>query len=296
MTVPRAVLPRRLGAQDWAPVTRSEGMVATAHRAPSADIDRLFVDAVHSVAEALKAKDAYTRNHSQRVSLYARAIAEALGLCGDEVREVRLAGQLHDVGKIGVPDDLLCRQGPLSAEEYRRVMQHTVIGEQILRPLLHDHPTVLAVVRWHHERVDGTGLPDGLCGDEIPLAARIVAVADSYDAMTSARPYRSVLPLRAAVRQLEQGADSQFDAECVRAFLAVLARSPTLRRRVLPDKQALRVAHSLGMRRAGDRMMRTRAGWRSLSRTASCRPRSPPRAGSAACERRPVADESAHLL
>lgn len=288
MTACATVLVRGAEPRAAARWARPKGTVETAPQVPTGDIDRLFVDAVHSVVQALRAKDANTTSHSQRVSLYARAIAEALGVRGDELREVSLGGQLHDVGKIGVPDELLSRQGPLTVEEYRRVMQHTVIGEQILRPLLHQHPTVLAVVRWHHEWVDGTGFPDGLCGDEIPLAARIVAVADSFDAMTSARPYRLALPLRAAVAELERGVNSQFDADCVRALLALLARSPSLGRRALSCEAAYRATSWLDIERrsARNRTMRTPPGWRSLSRVASCQPRSPPRGGRSPYPRR----------
>ncbi len=190
--------------------------------------EQLFANAVGSVAEALQAKDAYTRSHSQRVSRYASVIARELGLHRKEVDEIRLAAQLHDVGKIGVPDGVLGKHGPLTDAERRQVQWHTVIGEQILRPLLKDHPRVLAAVRWHHERMDGRGFPDGLQGAEIPRAARIIAVADTFDAMTSARPYRSSLSLRVVVRELDRVAGAQLDTRCVRALLAVLRQAPHL--------------------------------------------------------------------
>lgn len=186
---------------------------------------RLFVDALLAVGEALGAKDAYTRRHSRRVSAFAEAIGREMGLTARELGDVRMAGQLHDVGKIGIPDEVLGKEGPLDDGEYGCLKQHPVIGEQILRPLLHDRPTVLAVVRWHHERFDGRGFPDGLRGEGIPLAARIVAVADSFDAMTSERPYRSPLDLDDVVAQLEAGAGSQFDPRCVAAFMTVLQRA-----------------------------------------------------------------------
>lgn len=187
-------------------------------------IQRLMSGAVRSIAEALHAKDPYTRGHSRRVGDYAATIAAELGLGCDQVEDVRLGGQLHDVGKIGVPDELLHRPGPLTQQELGLIRTHSVIGEQILRPLFLEGRTVLAVVRWHHERVDGRGFPDGLSWTDIPLAARIVAVADAFDAMTTSRPYRAHLSLGIAVRELRHGAGSQFDPRCVRAFITALTR------------------------------------------------------------------------
>ncbi len=213
--------------------------------APPGEMNRLLGNAVWAVAEALKAKDPYTRGHSKRVSVYAAAMAQELGFSDSEIRELRLAGQLHDVGKIGVPDSVLNKAGPLTPEEYQQVTKHSVIGEQILGTMLQDHPLVLAVVRWHHERIDGGGFPDGLCGEEIPLAARIVAVADAFDAMTSDRPYRSPLSLRTAVQELQQEAGRQFDTRCVRAFLVAL--SPILNRRsASPMRRDVRTASTRG--------------------------------------------------
>ena len=194
-----------------------------------ADAERhLLASAVGAVAEALQAKDAYTRSHSSRVSAYAGAIARELGLSKREAEQVKLAAQLHDVGKIGVPDALLGKEGPLTDEERRRFMWHTVIGEQILRPLFQDRPGVLAAVRWHHERMDGKGFPDGLKGDRIPLPARIIAVADTFDAMTTSRPYRTPLPLLTVLRELKRVAGSQLDIRCVAALITVLCREPRL--------------------------------------------------------------------
>lgn len=190
----------------------------------------IFLKGIQTLAHALEAKDEYTWGHSARVSAYAMAIARELGLPAEEMAAVSLGGELHDMGKIGVREEVLHKAGPLSPEEYLHLMEHTVIGTRILYPLLQDYPVVLNIVRSHHERVDGTGLPDGLAGTAIPLDARIVAVADAFDAMTSPRPYRPPLPIAAALRELEDNAGSQFDGDCVRALRAVIARRPLGRR------------------------------------------------------------------
>ncbi|MBI4421116.1 MAG: HD-GYP domain-containing protein [Gemmatimonadetes bacterium] len=171
------------------------------------------------LARSLDAKDAYTWGHSTRVSQYSVRIARGLGLGPPWCAAVALGAELHDVGKIGVPRELLQRPGPLTPSEHRQVMQHTVIGEGMLRPVFPDHSEVLGVARWHHERVDGRGFPDGLRGEWIPLPARIVAVADAFDAMTSERPYRPPLSLDAALAELEASAGTQLDARCVDAFV-----------------------------------------------------------------------------
>ena len=195
-------------------------------QAAGAELDRVIGTAVASLLEAVGAKDPYTRSHSRRVSRYAEAIAGGLGLSPHDQGEVALAGELHDVGKIGVPDELLHKTGPLTREERCRVLDHTVIGERILAPLLVDRPAVLAAVRWHHERMDGSGYPDGLRGQSIPLIPRILAVADAFDAMTSARPYRPPLPRNVALAELRREVGAQFDPDCVRVFLALLSARP----------------------------------------------------------------------
>lgn len=182
----------------------------------------LILRAVRSLAHALEAKDAYTWGHSKRVATYSVAIARELGLTEQDQAMLALGGELHDVGKIGVREDILRKPGPLTAQEYDHVMQHTVIGARILSPLLPSDSPVLHIVRWHHERIDAATLACQLGSAMIPLEARIVAVADAFDAMTSERPYRPALSLPAAVRELHRNAGSQFDADCVQACLSAV--------------------------------------------------------------------------
>ncbi len=180
--------------------------------------EELFLASLQSLADALEVKDPYTWGHSVRVGCYAMAIAIELGLDEQLLVQLELGSRLHDIGKIGVRETVLNKDGPLTDEEYGHVMEHPVIGWRILSPLLRDAPHALAVVRSHHERYDGRGAPDCLIGDEIPIEARVAAVADSFDAMTSGRPYRAGMAVDEAMAELERCAGTQFDPMCVSAF------------------------------------------------------------------------------
>lgn len=182
-------------------------------------IEELFLEGVHALVFALEAKDAYTRGHSMRVANYSVTIARTLGLDADLIDTIALGAELHDVGKIGVSESVLHKAGRLTDAEYRHVMEHMVIGARILGPLMRDAPGALAIVRSHHERLDGRGFPDGLKGEAIPFEARVVSVADAFDAMTSVRPYRPSMSVATAMTELEQGRGVQFDAGAVDAFL-----------------------------------------------------------------------------
>lgn len=174
---------------------------------------------------ALKLRDPYTALHSRRVGALAKAMAAELGLsCGLQA-ELRRAGELHDVGKILIGDRILAKAGPLSTAEYREILQHTTFGEQVVVGAGIASAIVAAAVRWHHERLDGRGFPDRLHGRAIPLAARIVAVADAFDAMTTARAYRTARPVESALRELRRHAGSHFDPLCVGALMRVIARA-----------------------------------------------------------------------
>jgi diguanylate cyclase (GGDEF)-like protein len=180
----------------------------------------LRLAAVMLLAEALDLRDASTANHSQTVGTYARQIAQTLGLQGDRIDRIHAAGVLHDLGKLGIADAILFKPGPLTDDEWREMKTHPVVGARIL-----EHAGLPEIARWvraHHERIDGAGYPDGLSASSIPVEARILAVADAYEAMIADRPYRGGRPHEDAIQELERCAGTQFDAAVVRAFIASL--------------------------------------------------------------------------
>ncbi len=170
----------------------------------------------------LDARDRYTAGHSAAVAIYSRDIAERMGLPADIQEHAYLCGLVHDIGKIGLPPGLLEKPGALTLEERRQMQEHSAIGERILGHV-DEYSEIATVVRFHHERIDGQGYPDGLSDLEIPLVSRIIAVADAYNAMTSDRPYRDAMPSRVARLRLAQAVDSQFDTSVIAAFEAILA-------------------------------------------------------------------------
>ena len=187
-------------------------------------LEELFLAGVQALAEALEVKDPYTRGHSVRVSQYSSIIARALSLDDEMVRQIELGGHVHDIGKIGVREAVLNKPGRLTDEEYEHIMIHPLVGWRILAPLLGDAPIALNIVRSHHERIDGQGVPDGMVGDAIPLEARIAAVADAIDAMTSGRPYRGTeLTFEQAACELRRNAGTQFDCDVVSAVESAVA-------------------------------------------------------------------------
>jgi putative nucleotidyltransferase with HDIG domain len=186
-----------------------------------AETQSAYTGAIRALATALDARDPYTAGHSDRVSVLSVAICKQLNLPSADVEVVRLGALLHDIGKIGVPDDVLRKPGGLTAAEFDIIKQHPVIGARMLRsvPFLAPH---IPIVELHHERPDGRGYPNGLRGDDIPLDARIVHVADAYDAMTSARAYRAARPSAEALRELWRCAGTEFHAEIVAALANAL--------------------------------------------------------------------------
>ena len=181
------------------------------------DREQHFRLTLETLAKAIDARDKYTAGHSERVTAYTLVLAKTMKLPDADLEVLRRAGKLHDIGKVGVPDAVLLKTGPLDIAERLVIESHVTIGFEMLRglPFVQD---ALPSIRGHHERWDGKGYPDKLGGDSIHLHARIMAVADSFDAMTSARPYRNALPLDEAARRLRADAGTQFDAAVVQAF------------------------------------------------------------------------------
>jgi putative nucleotidyltransferase with HDIG domain len=190
-------------------------------------LERSRLSFARSLVAALDARDRYTAGHSAAVAIYTRDVASELHLGADAVKTAHLAGLLHDIGKVGIPPEVLEKPGPLTPEERLRMEEHPVIGERILENV-EDYAEIAMIVRHHHERVDGKGYPDSIAGVAIPRISRIICVADAYNAMTSGRPYRGALPVAEARKRLRDGAGTQFDAEVVDTFLDVLTKGGDL--------------------------------------------------------------------
>jgi diguanylate cyclase (GGDEF)-like protein/putative nucleotidyltransferase with HDIG domain len=176
---------------------------------------------IYALAATVDAKDHYTYGHSKKVSDYAVAVGEAMGLPQDRIDIIRAAGLLHDIGKVGIPDSILNKKGTLNDEEWGLIKDHPKLGVEILRHVI-DLVNCLPVILHHHERFDGTGYPSGLKGDNIPLEARILAVADAFDAITSPRPYREQLSSQEALEELKRCIGSQFDPKVLEVFFKVV--------------------------------------------------------------------------
>jgi HD-GYP domain-containing protein (c-di-GMP phosphodiesterase class II) len=183
-----------------------------------------YLEFVGSLAHALDARDPYTAGHSQRVSDYSCATADVMDLSKDEVNTIQVGALLHDIGKLGIPDGILRKAGPLTQEEEDLIREHPVIGRRILEGV-HGFEQYLSIVELHHENWDGTGYPHGLKGDATPLEARIVKVADAYDAMTSDRPYRKGMSHEAALRILRANVGTQLDPDVFEAFARLKLQS-----------------------------------------------------------------------
>lgn len=183
--------------------------------------EKLFIHVVRSLAEAIDAKDTYTNGHSGRVAEYSREIARRYGYSEKAQSSVYMMGILHDVGKIGVPDEVINKTGKLNDEEYEMIKKHPAMGARILEKIK-EMPALATGARWHHERYGGGGYPDGLTGADIPEEARIIAVADAYDAMSSRRSYRDILPQETVRAEIEKGKGTQFDPQFADIMLTMI--------------------------------------------------------------------------
>lgn len=192
----------------------------------SGKVEKLSLQAMETLAMTIDAKDKYTNGHSTRVATYSRELAERLGYSDEEQQSIYYMGLLHDIGKIGVPDTIINKTGKLTDDEFAMIKKHPEIGHSILKNIT-EIPDIEKGARWHHERYDGKGYPDGLKGEEIPLFARIIAVADSYDAMTSKRSYRDVLAQDFVRGELDKGRGTQFDSKVVDVMLQMIDEDKT---------------------------------------------------------------------
>ena len=189
---------------------------------------RVYLDTVKTIANCLEAKDVYTRGHSKRVTDYALQLAKAISLPSEMLYSIHLSGLLHDIGKIGIPETILNKNSDLTTEEYNQIKLHPKISIHILKPIIHDEQ-IIANIRHHHERFDGRGYPDGQAGENIPLGARILSVADAFDAMTSTRAYRKAMTKGQAICELENNTSTQFDPALTTIFIGLLNSVSSLR-------------------------------------------------------------------
>jgi len=202
--------------------TRTAELQRERHR-----LERVSTATLEALVNALEAKDPYLRGHSARVADLSANIAAELQLPEDEVERVRMAGRLHDLGKIGTRESVVNKEGPLTPEEFEHVKQHVIIGAQILAPLTH-LGDVVSMVRSHHERWDGTGYPEALRGEEIPLGGRVIAAAEVFDALTTSRPYQEKMTPEQAVERLADLSGTVLDPRVFEALMSIVARRGTL--------------------------------------------------------------------
>ena len=185
------------------------------------DLEQTFMETALALADAIEKRDRYTAGHTRRVTRYSLMIADRIGIDSAERKWLALSGILHDIGKIGIRDKILNKDGPLANDEFENMKQHTILGAEIVEKVS-SLEKVIDGILYHHEKLDGTGYPHGLKGDKIPLFARIIAVADTYDAMTTDRPYRKGMSSETALQELERNKGTQFDPVIVDAFLVAM--------------------------------------------------------------------------
>ena len=184
-------------------------------------LDKISMQIVKALSGAIDAKDTYTNGHSTRVADYSRKIAKHAGFSAKQQDDIYMMGLLHDVGKIGIPGVIINKPGKLTDEEFEKIKTHPALGEGILKNIT-EFPQLAVGARWHHERYDGRGYPDGIAGEDIPTEARIIAVADAYDAMSSRRSYRDVLAQNVVREEMAKGRGTQFDPDFADIMLAMI--------------------------------------------------------------------------
>jgi putative nucleotidyltransferase with HDIG domain len=197
-----------------------------------------FMTSILSLASALEAKDPYTRGHSNRVAIYSTIIARRIGIDEERVELIRQMALMHDIGKIGISDSIINKKGKLTEEEFNTIKRHPLVSIQIIQPLMTYH-TDINLVKSHHERYDGCGYPDELTGEEIPIEARILAVADSFDAMTSNRPYRAAMSRKTAIEEIKRNRGRQFCPEVVGVFMSTVLSFPEDLFRLISDDRVI---------------------------------------------------------
>ena len=195
------------------------------------ELEKAYLEIIETLRYAVEAKDTYTRGHSDRVSAYSVLIGEKLGLSEEEIKTLKIGGLFHDIGKIGIPDSILLKEAKLTDDEYSQIKNHPSIGAHILSQVSY-FKDMIPIVKHHHEKYDGTGYPSKLKGEEIPYLARIAAVADSFDAMTSRRSYRNSMPLDVVTEEIEKCKGTQFDPKIADAFLDILKNEPEKIKRI----------------------------------------------------------------
>lgn len=184
-------------------------------------VERLSRQIILALAKTVDAKDKYTKGHSERVANYSKEIARRMGMSKQEQQDIYCMGLLHDIGKIGISDTIISKTEKLTDEEYQMILRHPIIGEEILKNIS-EIPGISVGAKYHHEKYDGTGYPDGVAGEDIPLLARIIGIADAYDAMASKRSYRDVLPQQVVREEIAKGRGTQFDPRCVDIMLEMI--------------------------------------------------------------------------
>ena len=225
----KPVTPQTLSTKLLAAIERRARQIAEEKSTLDANMGKLitFLRSVKAMVNALETKDQYTRDHSKKVAQCAVMMARHVpGMTRRGIREIRIGALLHDIGKIGVPLTILHKNGPLDDEEWAEVKRHPEYGARVLEPLSREYPEVLAIVRHEHERWDGRGYPDGIAGTDIPLGARLIMIADTYDAVCSTRPYRKAMSKEAALEIIQEGSGGQFDPSLVPVFEKVLPELP----------------------------------------------------------------------